>query len=370
MFSDFIKDIKWEEVGESIYSSDENAVRRSLYKDSPDYSDIIPLLSPAADPFLEEMAQESYSITRRRFGNTIQMYTPIYISNFCTNACIYCGFNCRNNIKRVTLTDEEIEREFNHIYNLGFRHIIVLTGEDKNAVSPEKMAQIIKSMHSKFSSLILEVYPMSIDEYEMLIKAGVDGLTVYQETYDRETYSELHPAGKKRDYEWRLNTPDRGALAGMRRLGIGALLGFTDWRIESYFTLLHAMYLTKTYWKSQVHISFPRLREAEGGYSPDTIITDRDLTHAICASRILLNDAGLVLSTREPMELRNSLAPLGITSMSSGSRTDPGGHTGETKETKQFEIMDPREPEELSAYLQSIGLEPVWKDWDREFIKQ
>ncbi len=368
MFSEILQNIVWDETAQKIYSCSREDVKQALNRTSLTQEDIACLLSPAADPFLEDMARKSCSITRMRFGNTIQMYTPIYISNFCTNACVYCGFNVQNKTPRKTLSHEEIVKEFTHIYNMGFRHIIILTGEDRNAVSPEKLAEISKKMHSRFSSLTIEVYPMSIDEYRLLMDSGIDGLTVYQETYNREVYGDLHPSGRKRDFTWRLDTPDRGAVAGMRKLGIGALLGFTDWRVESYFTLLHAMYLTKKYWKSHVQISFPRLREAEGSYKPHCIVSDRDLTHLICAARILLNDAGIVLSTREPMDLRNNLAPLGVTSMSSGSKTDPGGHTGSTKESKQFEIMDPREPWELSEYLKTIGLEPVWKDWDREFI--
>jgi len=367
MFDNIYYNFDWNSISHRIYSAEKENVKHSILSGGTDIDDIINLLSPAADEFLEDMAVKSASITRQRFGNIIQMYTPLYISNLCTNSCLYCGFNRDNSIKRTTLTPEQIKDEADYIYKMGFRHILLLTGEDKNAVSPEKLAEIVSVIHRKFSSISIEVYPMSSEEYTLLINSGVDGLTVYQETYNKDVYSNIHPSGKKRDFNWRLLTPDRGGEAGMRRIGIGPLMGLTDWRVELFFTALHAIYLTKKFWKSQITVSFPRLRNAAGGFQPLSTVSDRDLTHAICVMRILLNDAGLVLSTRESEELRNNLMPLGITMMSSGSKTDPGGHTTPNTSESQFEISDTRTPDELALYIKNRGFEPVWKDWDRDF---
>lgn len=368
MFDEIYYNFNWNTVSDWIYSAGRDSVKQSILTGGTDINDIINLLSPAADEFLEEMAVKSASITRQRFGNIIQMYTPLYISNLCTNSCLYCGFNRDNNIIRTTLTPEQIKEEADYIYRMGFRHILLLTGEDKNAVSPEDLAEIVSVIHRKFSSISIEVYPMSSEEYSLLINSGVDGLTIYQETYNRDIYSTIHPSGKKRDFNWRLLTPDRGGEAGMRRIGIGPLMGLTDWRVELFFTALHAIYLTKKFWRTQITVSFPRLRNAAGGFQPLSSVSDRDLTHAICAMRLLLHDAGLVLSTRENEALRNNLMPLGITMMSSGSKTDPGGHTAPHTSESQFEISDTRSPDELALYIKSRGLEPVWKDWDRDFI--
>lgn len=368
MFEEIYNEFNWDAVKEKINSSTENDFFQSVEKRDKDIDDLYPLLSPAADKHLEKMARLSYDITRMRFGNAIQLYTPLYISNECTNACVYCGFNVRNRIKRITLTPEEVEKEAEIIYNSGFRHILLLTGEDRRAVPIDDLAGIAKKIHKKFASVSIEVYPMDTDEYSKMIESGIDGLTLYQETYNHDLYKELHPSGNKSNFLKRINSPDMGGKAGLRRIGIGALLGLADWRVESFFTTLHASYLMRKYWKSHTQVSFPRIREAPGGFKPLTAVTDRDLVHMVCAIRIMLPDAGLVLSTREPADLRDNIIPIGITSISAGSKTSPGGYSDPGLADKQFNIEDSRTPAEIARMLSRKGFDPVWKDWDRGFL--
>lgn len=369
MFHDLFTTLDPFDVSDRIYASTSRDLEHILHRDMMSYKDLYALFSPAADPYLEELASKSQAITRQRFGNTIQLYAPLYISNECSNSCLYCGFNRTNNIKRITLTIDEVEHEASYLYERGFRHLLLLTGEDRRAVSVDMLADIASRIHQRFASVAIEVYPMETGEYSRLVSAGIDGLTLYQETYDREVYSVVHPSGKKRDFNWRLAGPDRGGMAGLRKIGIGALLGLSDWRIDGFFTALHALYLTKTYWKSHIQVSFPRLTEAPGGFEPRYPVSDRDLTHMICAMRIILPDAGLLLSTREPQHLRDNLMPLGITMMSAGSRTEPGGYNEPGKADYQFHVEDQRPPDEICRAIRSRGLDPVWKDWDRDFLK-
>lgn len=368
MFSDLYEKYDWSNVQDTILSMKSDDVERALSGTAATVRDFMALLSPAASPYLEEMAQKAYRISRLRFGNTIQLYTPLYISNECTNSCLYCGFNVHNNINRVTLSVDEVYREAEALYNLGFRHLLLLTGEDRRAVSPEYLAEIARQLHGTFASLSIEVYPMKEEEYRLLESAGIDGLTLYQETYKKELYSHLHPSGKKRDFQWRLNGPDRGGQAHLRKVGIGALLGLGPWQGDAFFTGLHAQYLMETYWRSHIQVSFPRIRHAAGEFSPAITVTDRELTQMICATRLFLPDAGIVLSTREDADFRDNVMPLGITMMSAGSRTSPGGYTGLSDAEGQFDITDTRSPAEIAEAIASKGFDPVWKDWDREFL--
>jgi len=368
MFKEIYDKYSWEEVKDKIYSSTESDFLKSVSKDHIEIEDIYPLFSPIADKHIEMMARKSCKITRARFGNIIQLYSPIYISNECTNSCLYCGFNKNNKIKRKTLTEEEITNEAEIIYNMGFRHILVLTGEHPTAVPVKRLAEILKKIHKKFSSVSIEVYPMDTDEYRLMTDSGVDGLTVYQETYNRDIYSELHPAGRKRDFYWRVETPDRAGIAGFRRIGIGALLGLTDWRVETFFTAMHGVYLSNKYWKSQIQVSFPRLRHASGGFEPYTLVTDQNLVHMISAMRIILPDAGIPMSTRESEYIRDNIMPIGVTMMSAGSKTDPGGYSNMQVADNQFDISDDRSPETMVNVIKEKGFDPVWKDWDRDFI--
>ena len=368
MFEEIYRSIDYEAVRDRIYSSTPDDVRRSLDRNAHGIDDMIPLFSPGADGFLEKMALMSRDITRMRFGKAIQLYAPLYISNECSSSCLYCGFNAKSKIRRVTLTAQEVREEAEILYRSGFRHILLLTGEKREAVPPEALAGIISDLHRRFPSLSIEVYPMEEEEYRSIVNAGADGLTLYQETYDRTTYAAVHPFGKKSDFFWRLNAPDRGGRAGFRRIGVGALLGLSDWRMDGFFTALHALYLARTYWKSQVLVSFPRLRHAPGGFQPAFTASDRDLTHLICVMRLLMNDAGLVLSTREPQYMRDNLLPLGITMISAGSRTNPGGYSGRDDAGSQFDVEDTRSPSDVAAMIREKGFDPVWKDWDRNFL--
>jgi len=368
MFDELYAHHTWETVKELIYGCNEQDVQHALSAESLSPEEMAALFSPASDPFLETMAVKSSHITRMRFGNIIQLYAPLYISNECTNSCVYCGFNRNNDIKRMTLTLDQVVDEANLLYERGFRHVLLLTGEHRKAVPVSFLGEIAAHIHRKFASVSIEVYPMETDEYRYMSQRGIDGLTLYQETYNREIYSEVHPAGKKKDFLWRLTGPDRGGMAGFRKIGIAPLLGLADWRVEGYFTALHALYLSKTYWRSHIQISFPRLRKAPGGFHPPVEISDYALTHLICVMRIILPDAGLVLSTREPEYIRDNVMSLGITMMSAGSRTEPGGYTRPGLADNQFSIEDSRSPEEMCRVIRGHGLDPVWKDWDRDFI--
>jgi len=345
-------------------------VQRALAAEQLDNRDFMALLSPAAEDFLEEMAQKAHAITLRRFGRTILLYAPIYLSNECHNSCLYCGFSVNNPIPRRTLNLDEIERDARILHGQGFRHILLLTGEAPGKVGNDFIAAAAKRIRPLFSSISIEVYPMETEGYKEMVDAGVDGLTVYQETYDPELYQQLHPSGRKRDYNFRLATPERAGEAGLRRIGIGFLLGLGNFRSEAFFAGLHGRYMMHNYWRTLLSVSFPRLRPAEGGFQPPNPVSDRQFVQLMCAMRLLLNDAGLVLSTRENAELRDNLLPLGVTQMSAGSCTAPGGYGEEDSATEQFTIDDDRTPSEIADLLRARGYDPVWKDWDGAFLQK
>lgn len=343
-------------------------VVRALAVERPGLEEFKALLSPAAEQHLEVMAAKAHRITQQRFGRTILLYAPIYISNECTNGCVYCGFNATNKVTRRTLTLDEVEREARILHDQGFRHILLVTGEAPKKLDDDYLAAVARRIRPLFSSISIEVYPMSKEGYEQMVDAGVDGLTIYQETYDRTLYSELHPFGQKRDYDFRLETPERGGAAGLRRIGIGFLQGLGNFRTEAFFTGLHALYLSKYFWRSLISISFPRMRPAEGAFPPPHPVSDTHLVQLICAMRLLMHDAGLVMSTRESATMRDNLLPLGITQMSAGSCTAPGGYAEQDGGGEQFTIDDDRSPAEMAEVLRGFGYDPVWKDWDASFL--
>lgn len=343
-------------------------VERALAAERIGEQDFMALLSPAAEPFLETMAQKARRITRRRFGRTILLYAPLYLSNECHNGCRYCGFSADNRVPRRTLNLVEIEANARILADQGFRHILLLTGEAPKAAGVDYLEAAVRKVRPFFSSIGLEVFPMSREDYARLAASGVDALTIYQETYDPKLYAEMHPYGRKRDYAWRLATAERGGEAGLRRIGIGALLGLGRFRSEVFFAGLHGRYLARHYWRSQLTVSFPRMRPADGGFQPAHPVSDRSFVQMICAMRLLLHDAGLVLSTRESALLREHLLPLGITQMSAGSCTAPGGYADQGKHTEQFAIDDDRSPAEFAEMLRAKGYDPVWKDWDSGFL--
>ncbi len=367
-FLDEINQYDPQQVRQSIEAKTASDVERALAAERIRPDDLQALLSPAAAPYLEQMAAQANKLTLRRFGKNILMYAPLYISNLCTNGCRYCGFSANNKVPRRTLTLDEVWTEGKVLHDLGFRHILLVTGESPKAVDNDYLAACVQRIRPLFSSISIEVYPMEEAGYRQMVEAGVDGLTVYQETFDRTLYEEMHPYGKKRDYNFRLLTPERGGAAGLRRIGLGFLLGLGEFRSEAFFLGLHALYLSRHYWRTQVSVSFPRIRPADGGFQPLHPVSDRNFVQLICALRLLLPDAGLVMSTRESAELRNNLLPLGITQMSAGSCTAPGGYADKDLSTQQFAIDDDRSPEEVCRLIRASGYEAVWKDWDGAFL--
>ena len=308
------------------------AARASLGKTELSLDDFAHLISPAGAELLEPLSRRSQQMTQQRFGKVIRLFAPLYLSNECINNCQYCGFSRDNPILRVTLTPEEVRREARALLAQGFRNILLVSGEHPKFVSTDYLARCVGLLHEEVPSLSLEVGPMETEEYRPLVQAGADGLVVYQETYDRAVYADMHTAGPKRNFDWRLETPERAYAAGFRRLGIGALYGLGDWRLEAISVAAHAAYLLRNCWKAQLTISLPRLRPCAGEFQPLTHMSDRELVQLVCAFRLMFPDVGLVLSTRESAKLRNGLIPLGITLMSAGSHTEPGGYTGAGKE--------------------------------------
>lgn len=369
-FKNTFEKYDWDTLEKEIYSITENDVKAVLLKDKIDLQDFKKLISPAAKPFLEEMAQRSHDRTKKRFGNTMQMYIPMYLSNECQNICTYCGFSMTNKIKRRTLTDKEILKEVNHIKKLGYHHILLVTGEANQTVGVTYIKHAIDLIRSHFSNITIEVQPMDQDEYETLIEAGLYAVLVYQETYHKATYKVHHPKGRKSNFDYRLNTPDRLGKAGIHKIGIGALFGLEDWRVDSFYTALHLKYLQKTYWKTTYSISFPRLRPHEGDVQPKVEMTDSDLVQLICAYRLLDENVELSMSTRESEVFRNNIIKLGITSISAESKTNPGGYAVASESLEQFEISDERSTEEIKNMIQNQGYEVVWKDWEKNYSEK
>jgi len=357
-----------ERVAQLIADSGPAQVEQALATEQLRVSDLAALLSPAAEGYLETLAQRAHHLTQQRFGKIIQLFAPLYLSNECCNSCLYCGFNARNKMVRRTLNLDEVEAEARILHERGFRHIQLLTGEAPGAADTAYLAAAVQRIKPLFSSISIEVYPMEQAGYAAMVAAGVDNLTVYQETYNRELYAELHPFGPKRDFDWRLGTPERGGAAGLRSIGIGALLGLSDWRREGFYVGLHARYLARHFWRSRINISFPRLRPADGGFAPRQPVSDAALVQLICVLRLLMPDSALVLSTRESAALRDHLLPLGITQISAGSCTAPGGYGQQDHASQQFAIDDDRSPEQICAMLRAKGYDPVYKDWDRAFL--
>ncbi|MCB4806932.1 2-iminoacetate synthase ThiH [Tamlana sp. 62-3] len=363
-FTETFKNYTWDEVLHDINSKTINDVEHALATEKRDLEDFKALISPAAKPFLEQMAQISRQLTKKRFGNTMQMYAPLYLSNECQNICTYCGFSFTNKIPRRTLTDAEILKEVKYLKQKGFDHVLLVTGEANQTVGVNYINNAIKLIKPYFSNITIEVQPLEKDEYELLMQNGLYAVLVYQETYHKEEYKKHHPKGKKSNFNYRLETPDRLGQAGIHKIGLGALFGLEDWRADIFFTALHLKYLQKQYWKTKYSISFPRLRPHSGGLEPKVEMTDADLVQLICAYRLLDEDLELSMSTRESEHFRNNIVQLGITSISSESKTNPGGYAVEPKSLEQFEISDERSTEDFTQMLKDQGLEVVWKDWE------
>jgi 2-iminoacetate synthase len=346
------------------------------------------LIAPTSDGGLEAMAQASRALTMQNFGRTMRLFAPLYLSNECVNNCQYCGFSRDNPILRVTLDVDEVVAEAQHLLRQGFRQILLVAGEHPKFVSGNYLTECVRALASDFSSISIEVGPMDTKDYVPIVDAGAEGLVVYQETYNRACYAEMHTAGPKRDFNYRLDCAERGYAAGFRRLGIGSLIGLSRWEDEAIALAAHLEHLLKYCWQAQITVSVPRLRPSAGGFRPPSVMSDRELMQLVCALRITFPQVGIVLSTRERPSLRDALASIGVTMMSAGSHTEPGGYTRQGREhlhrtvrgrivapeyhdgedevaTGQFEISDERSPAEIAAGLECCGIEPVWKDWDQ-----
>ena len=341
-------------------------VDRALAASHRTLADFAALLSAAAVPRLEDLAQAAHATTVRRFGRTVHLFAPLYLSSECVSTCTYCGFSAGNDIARRTLSPAEVLDEARALTGRGFRHLLLVAGEHARIVSKDYLVDCVRTLAPEVPSLSVEVQVWDTATYRRLVDAGCDGLVVYQETYDRSTYEAVHLKGKKRNYDWRLAAPDRGAEAGMRRLGVAALLGLhTDWRADALAVAAHAQALIRRWWRCEVSVALPRLRPAPGGYVPADVVSDAEFVQLLCALRLFLPDVGITMSTRESPALRDALLRLGVTHMSAGSHTEPGGYASASDADPQFEISDTRSPAEVVTALRAAGYDPVWKDWER-----
>ncbi|BCU75682.1 2-iminoacetate synthase ThiH [Luteolibacter sp. LG18] len=352
------------------------------------------MIEPVSDAVLEQMARRSQVLTRRHFGRTMRLFAPLYVSNECVNNCSYCGFSRDNPILRTTLTIDQVVREAKHLHGLGFRNVLLVAGEHPKFVSEGYLQACLDALKPFIPTLALEIGPMEDDQYSEVVQHGAEGLVVYQETYHRETYQKLHTAGPKKNFDWRLDCPERAYAGGFRRIGIGALFGLADWKFEALALAAHLEHLYKHCWKANFTIAFPRMRPYAGNYEYQTddrlLLGDRQLVQLMTVFRQLFPQVGIVVSTREAPAFRDAVAGLGTTHMSAGARTEPGGYTGAghddvhltvkgrrvelerksgcEKATEQFQIHDNRTPSEVATALRSQGLDPVWKDWDESIL--
>lgn len=364
MFSAIFEKHDWQSVKQDIYNKTARDVESALGASRRGLEDFKALISPAAAPYLETMARMSNQLTQRRFGKVIQLYIPLYLSNECQNICTYCGFSYENKIRRKTLSATELLLEIDAIRSMGYEHVLLVSGEANQTVGTDYFIKALDIARPHFAHISMEVQPLDQVDYEQLIAHGLNTVLVYQETYHREDYKLHHPKGKKSNFDYRLDTPDRLGKAGIHKMGLGVLIGLEDWRTDHFFTALHLQYLERTYWKTRYSISFPRLRPFSGGLTPKVEMTDRELIQAICAYRLFDEEVELSLSTRESPVFRDHAIRIGITALSAGSKTNPGGYAADTGSLEQFEIHDDRSPAVIAEMIRKAGYEPVWKDWD------
>ena len=407
MFNEIFDQYSWARVKDSIYRKTAADVERALAKGHRDLEDFKALISPAAAPYLEEMAQQSHRSTQKRFGKVIQLYIPLYLSNECQNICTYCGFSLDNKMRRRTLGAGELLREVDAVKAMGYEHVLLVSGEANQTVGVDYFQKALDIVRPQVAHVSMEVQPLDEEDYALLVQRGLNAVLVYQETYNREDYKLHHPKGKKSNFDYRLATPDRLGRAGIQKIGLGVLIGLEDWRTDSWFTALHLGYLEKRYWKTKYSLSFPRLRPFSGegtrrgaglgdegdrragfgdgqplivgghdwgetrdpmagaGLQPKVVMSDRELIQLICAYRLLDEEVELSLSTRESPVFRDHAIRLGITSLSAGSRTNPGGYVVDPESLEQFEIHDDRSPAMIVEMIRRQGYEAVWKDWDQ-----
>ncbi|MBK9283632.1 MAG: 2-iminoacetate synthase ThiH [Sphingobacteriaceae bacterium] len=366
-FKEIFNTYNYEQIEKEISEKTSSEVQIALNKNKLSTEDFKALISPAASSYLEQMAVKSQALTKQRFGKIIQLYAPLYLSNECNNICTYCGYSFDNKIKRKTLNDQEIIEEAKAVKALGFDHVLLVTGEANATVHLKYFLHAIELIKPFFANISIEVQPLDEEEYLSLQKAGVYSVLVYQETYNKQNYGTFHPKGKKSNFDYRLETPDRACKSEIHKIGLGVLLGLNDWRIDSFFCALHLDYLQKVYWKSKYSISFPRIRPAEGVHEVQNPIHEKELLQLICAYRLFNPDLEISISTRETPHFRNNVIRLGATSMSAESKTNPGGYAVAKESLEQFTIDDNRTLSEFKEIIKKQGYEPVLKDWDRVY---
>ncbi|MDE6290184.1 MAG: 2-iminoacetate synthase ThiH [Muribaculaceae bacterium] len=373
-FSEVLARIDWNTVTERIAAVTDADVTRVLAKarlnrKHLDADDFIVLVSEAAEAHLEEMACLSRQFTLERFGRTISMYIPMYVSNACTNKCVYCGFNHDNPMTRTILTMDQVKAECEAIKRLGpFENLLIVSGEFPSLCGIDYFSKVLETCRPYFHNLTIEVQPLKQAQYETLVETGLHGVVCFQETYHRPSYKECHPRGMKSIFEWRLDGYDRMGRAGLHKIGMGVLLGLQpEWRTDAAILAFHLRYLQKKYWRTRYSINFPRMCPSESGFQPRALVTDRQLAQLTFAFRIFDHDVDISYSTRESDDFRRHMMPLGVTSMSAGSCTEPGGYASVPDSLEQFSITDSRSPEAVASDIRADGYEPVWKDWDSIF---
>ena len=368
MFSDELQKYDWEETSRFIASRNDAHVRAALRKEHLTVEDFMALISPAASAHLEEMARLSQHYTQERFGKTISMYIPLYVSNACANCCVYCGFNHNTPLQRVTLTMDQVRAECEAIRELGpFENLLIVSGEHPRINGANYIEEVLRTARPYFNNLSIEVGPMSAENYERLTHSGLNGVVCFQETYRKETYRNYHPKGMKSIFDWRVNAFDRMGQAGVHKIGMGVLIGLEDWRTDLTMLARHLRYLRRNYWRTRYSVNFPRMCPAEGGYQPKVVMSDRELAQVTFAFRIFDHDVDISYSTREEPAFRANMMKLGVTSMSAGSKTEPGGYRSTPDALEQFEVSDPRSPKAVTDEIRALGYEAVWKDWDKIF---
>ena len=370
MFSEYLEKINWQDTTERIAAKTEADVIRALGKSRCNVEDFMALISPAAIPYLEQMAQLSKHYTEERFGRTVSMFIPLYITNSCTNSCIYCAFHRENPMARVILTPEQIENEFKAIKQLApFENILLVTGENPAKAGLPYLSKAVSIAKKYFSNVKIEVQPLSTEDYRELTHYGMNGVICFQETYNKANYNIYHPRGMKSRFEWRVNGFDRMGQAGVHSIGMGVLIGLErEWRTDITMMAHHLRYLQQHYWRTKYSINFPRMRPAENqGFQPNCVMSDRQLAQATFAMRIFDHDVDISFSTREPAYIRDNMAGLGVTTMSADSRTQPGGYYTYPEALDQFSVNDNRTASTINEALLSRGITPVWKDWDASF---
>lgn len=370
VFADVIDSYDWNDIILKINSTTAEDVARVLAKARKnakqlDVNDFMVLISDAASPFIEQMALLSRHFTQERFGKTISMYIPMYVSNACSNKCVYCGFNHDNKFQRTTLSFDQIRQECEAIKKLApFDNLLIVSGEYPSICGVDYFEKTIDICSEYFNNISIEVQPMKTDYYARLAKSGLNGVVCFQETYHREAYKIYHPKGMKSDFEWRLNGFDRMGQAGIHKIGLGILIGLEDWRADVTMLAHHLRYLQRKYWRTKYSINFPRMRPSESGFQPNVVMTDRQLAQLTFAFRIFDHDVDISFSTRELQSFRDNMLSLGVTSMSAGSRTEPGGYAVKNDALEQFEISDDRHPLQVADAISKAGYDVVWKDWD------